>query len=72
VVYEPKRTIAILDHLDDVRQKLEKDYPRKLDQEDDAAVPDVMSRTEGIRRRSALQDPENILAKRLWIPGWSP
>ncbi|TKS63034.1 MAG: hypothetical protein EWM73_01846 [Nitrospira sp.] len=37
VAYEQRTTPTTLNRLGHVEQKLEKDYPRKLDQEDDAA-----------------------------------
>jgi hypothetical protein len=40
-----------------VKQKLERDYPRMLDQEDDAAAPMVMSRGEAIKKKSNASGP---------------
>lgn len=39
-----------------MKQKLEENYPRKLDQENDAALPGVMSRVETIERN--VDSPE--------------
>jgi hypothetical protein len=40
-----------------LKWKLKKDYPRKLDQEDAAAVPMVMSRVEAIEKKVDTPEP---------------
>ena len=40
-----------MNRLGDVKPELEKDYPRRLDQGDDAAVPTAMNRIQAIEKK---------------------
>jgi hypothetical protein len=57
VTYEQKTILNILNTLGSVKQKLEKDQPKMLDEENDAAVPGVMRRTEAIEKKVAALGP---------------
>jgi hypothetical protein len=57
VASEPRTTLTILNRLDDVKQKLEKDYPRKLDLEDDTAAPTFMNLIEEIEKKVSPPGP---------------
>lgn len=56
VAYEQRTTPTTLNRLGHVKQKLEKDYPRKLDQEDDAALPRSWVGSKRSRGMSPLRD----------------
>ena len=72
VASEQRTSPTILNRLGYVKQKLEKDQPKMLDQENDAALPMVIGRGEAKKKKTMLQIIGKVGVQDLRTPRLSP